>query len=90
MVGSLIISIFKGLTPKAFEISNLVSKNKFDEYKEPLVKIIDVIQEFKIKQEENPDKSFKIQNILDQLDRDMNKQEKDLINKILQDLKWKK
>lgn len=90
MVGSLIISIFKGLTPKAFEISNLVNKNKFDEYKEPLVKIIDVIQEYKIKQEENPDKSFKIQNILDQLDRDMNKPEKDLINKILQDLKWKK
>ena len=90
MVGSLIISIFKGLTPKAFEISNLVSKNKFDEYKEPLVKIIDVIQDFKVKQEENPDKTFKIQNILDQLDKDMNKPEKDLINKILQDLKWKK
>lgn len=90
MIGSMIISVFKGLTPKAFEISNLVSKDTFNEYKEPLVKIIDVIQELKLKQAENPEKIFSIQNILDQLDRDMDKPEKDLVEKILKDLKWKK
>jgi hypothetical protein len=90
MIGSLIISIIKGLTPKAFEITNLVPKQKFDEFKTPLIKIIDVIQEFKAKQKENPEKTFTIQNILDQLDRDMDKPEKDLIDDILKQLKWKK
>lgn len=90
MIGSMIISIFKGLTPKAFEISGLVSKQKFDEYKAPLIKIIDVIQDIKIKEKENPEKSFNIQTILDQLDRDMDSHEKNLIDDILKDLKWRK
>jgi len=90
MVGSLVISLFKGLTPKAFEMSNLVSKQKFDEYKSPLIKIIDVIQDIKIKQRENPDKTFDVQSILIQLEKDMDDNEKDLINGILKELKWKK
>lgn len=90
MIGSMIISIFKGLTPKAFEISNLVSKDKFDEYKQPLIKIIDVIQEMKARQKDNPERKFIIQDILDQLDRDMDRPEKDLIDRILKELKWKK
>ncbi|NDB54427.1 hypothetical protein EB169_01170, partial [archaeon] len=90
MIGSMIISIFKGLTPKAFEISNLVSKDKFDEYKQPLIKIIDVIQEMKARQKDNPERKFIIQDILDQLDRDMDRPEKDLIDNILKELKWKK
>ena len=90
MIGSLIISLFKGLTPKAFEMSNLISKQKFDEYKMPLIKIIDVIQDVKQKQKDNPDKTYSIQNILDQLKEDMDKHEKDLIDDILKQLKWKK
>ncbi len=90
MVGSLVISLFKGLTPKAFEMSNLVSKQKFDEYKAPLIKIIDVIQDIKIKQRENPEKKFDIQTILNQLEKDMDSHEKDLIDGILKELKWKK
>ncbi|NDB29102.1 hypothetical protein EB151_06095, partial [archaeon] len=85
MIGSMIISIFKGLTPKAFEISNLVSKDKFDEYKQPLIKIIDVIQEMKARQKDNPERKFIIQDILDQLDRDMDRPEKDLIDNILKE-----
>jgi len=90
MMGSLVISLFKGLTPKAFEISNLVSKQKFDEYKAPLIKIIDVIQDMKIKQRENPDKIFDVQSILIQLEKDMDSHEKNLIDGILKELKWKK
>lgn len=90
MIGSMVISIFKGLTPKAFEISNLVSKDKFDQYKAPLIKIIDVIQDIKIKQRENPEKKFDIQTILNQLEKDMDSHEKDLIDDILKELKWKK
>jgi Na+-transporting methylmalonyl-CoA/oxaloacetate decarboxylase gamma subunit len=91
MIGSVIISMFKGLTPKAFEMSNLISKQKFDEYKSPLIKIIDVIQDVKIEQEKYPEKTFNIQkDILDQLDRDMDKPEKDLIDDVLRELRWKK
>lgn len=90
MIGSLIISLFKGLTPKAFEMSNLISKQKFDEYKMPLIKIIDVIQDVKVEQEKYPEKTFKVQDILDQLAKDMDQPEKDLIKDILKELRWKK
>jgi hypothetical protein len=90
MIGSMMVSILKGLTPKAFEMSKLVSADKFDEYKSPLVKIVDVVQKFKEKAEENPEKVFTINHVLDELDRDMDKPEKDLIDDILKDLKWKK
>ena len=90
MIGSIVVSIVKGLTPKAFEISNLVSKQKLDECKAPLIKIVDVIQDVKNKQKENPSRSFSIQDVLDQLDRDMDRPEKDLIDNILKELKWKK
>lgn len=90
MIGSMVVSLLKGLTPKAFEISKMVSADKFDEYKSPLIKIIDVIQEIKEKQSENPEKSYGIQSLLDKLDRDMDSHEKNLIDQILKDLKWKK
>lgn len=90
MIGSLIISTFKALTPKAFEISKLVSTETFDQFRSPLVKIIDIIQEYKIEQEKYPDKVITIQSLLDEFDREMDKPEKDLVKKILKDLNWKK
>jgi len=86
--GSGLISIVKALTPKAFEISGFLTKSKVDGYKSPLVKIIDVIQEFKINASKNPDKTFTVQHILDQLDREMDRPEKDLIDDILKEQKW--
>ena len=90
MIGSMIVSMLKGLTPKAFEISKLVSVDKFDEYKTPLIKIIDVIQELKEKQKDNPDKLYSIQNLLDKFDKEMDSHEKGLVNDILKELKWKR
>lgn len=89
MIGSLVVSTFKALTPKAFEISRLVSEDKFNEYKRPLVKIIDTIQGFKFDQDKNPEKVITIQSILDEFEREMDKPEKDLIKKILKELNWK-
>jgi hypothetical protein len=86
--GSVLISAIKTLTPKAFEMCGFSSKSKVDEYKSPLVKIIDVIQEFKIDASKNPDKIFTVQHILDQLDKDMDKPEKNLIDDILKEQKW--
>lgn len=90
MLGSIAVSIIKTLTPKAFDLSNFIQKDKVDEYKSPLVKIIDVVQTFKEKAKENPEKVFTLNHVLDKLDRDMDKPEKDLIDDILKDLKWKK
>ena len=49
MFGSMVLSLIKGLTPKAFEMANFTSNDVVDEYKSPLVKIVDVIQELKEK-----------------------------------------
>lgn len=86
--GSAIISVLKTLTPKAFEMANFAPKNKVDEYKAPLVKIVDIIQALKEKQKDNPSKIFILKDILDELDRDMDKPEKDLVENILKELKW--
>jgi hypothetical protein len=71
-------------------MSKLVSADKFDEYKSPLVKIVDVVQKFKEKAKENPEKVFTLNHVLDELDRDMDKPEKDLIENVLKELKWKR
>ena len=88
LFGSVLIAAVKTLTPKAFEMCGFSTKSKVDEYKSPLVKIIDVIQEFKVDATRNPYKNFTVQNILNQLDKDMDKPEKDLIDDILKEQKW--
>ena len=58
MLGSAVLSLVKGLTPKAFELANFASKDTVDEYKSPLTKIVDVIQELKERQKESPDRVY--------------------------------
>ena len=88
MIGSLFVSLFKGLTPKAFEMNNFVHKDKVDEFKSPLVKIIDVIQELKEKQKESADRVYPLTEILKRFDNEMDSHEKDLIKDILKEQKW--
>ena len=88
MIGSLFVSLFKGLTPKAFEMNNFVHKDKVDEFKSPLVKIIDVIQELKEKQKDSTDKIYPLTEILKRFDKEMDSHEKDLIKDILKEQKW--
>lgn len=88
MLGSTVISLVKALTPKAFEMCNYATKDKVDEFKSPLVKIVDVIQAFKVKQKEMPDKVYSLNQILDKFDKDLDKPEKDLIDELLKELKW--
>ncbi len=88
MLGSAIISILKALTPKAFEMSNFATKEKVDEFKSPLVKIIDVIQEFKEKQKESPDRVYPLNELLKRFEKEMDSDEKDLIDEILREQKW--
>jgi hypothetical protein len=88
MLGSLIISILKALTPKAFELSNFATKDKVEEFKSPLVKIVDVIQELKEKQKESPDRVYPLSELLKRFDKEMDNDEKDLIDQILKEQKW--
>jgi hypothetical protein len=88
MIGSAFVSLIKVLTPKAFEIAKLTHKDNVDEYKSPLVKIVDVIQEFKVKQKETPNKVYSLNQILDKFEKDLDKPEKDLIDGLLKELKW--
>lgn len=88
MFGSTIISIVKALTPKAFEMCNFATKEKVEEFKSPLVKIVDVIQELKEKQKESPDKIYPLAEILKRFDKEMDSHEKDLIDDILKEQKW--
>ena len=88
MIGSGILSLVKGLTPKAFELANFASKDKVDEYKSPLTKIVDVIQELKEKQKESPDKVYPLNEVLKRFDKEMDSTEKDLIDDILKEQKW--
>jgi hypothetical protein len=88
MLGSTVLSIVKTLTPKAFEMSNFTSKDKVDEFKAPLVKIVDVIQELKERQRESPDRVYPITEALKRFDKEMDTPEKDLIDGILKEQKW--
>lgn len=88
MIGSAVLSVIKALTPKAFEMNNFTTKDKVDEFKAPLVKIVDVIQELKERQREFPDRVYPITEALKRFDKEMDGHEKDLIDKILKEQKW--
>lgn len=90
MFGSMILGLIKGLTPKAFEMANFTSSDVVDEYKSPLVKIVDVIQELKEKQKDSPDKVYSLSELLTKFDKEFDSHEKHLIDDILKDLKWKR
>jgi hypothetical protein len=88
MIGSGLLSLVKTLTPKAFELANFASKDKVDEYKSPLTKIVDVIQELKEKQKESPERVYPLTEVLKRFDKEMDSTEKDLIDDILKEQKW--
>ena len=88
MLGSTVISLVKTLTPKAFEMCNFATKEKVEEFKSPLVKIVDVIQELKEKQKESPDRVYPLNEILKRFDKEMDSDEKTLIDDILKEQKW--
>ena len=90
MIGSILLSLVKALTPKAFELANFASKDTVNEFKSPLVKIVDVIQELKEKQKESPDRVYPLTEILKRFDKEMDSHEKDLIDDILKEQKWTK
>jgi hypothetical protein len=71
-------------------MTNLVSSEKMGELKGVLVKMVDSIQELKIKQKDNPDKEYKLEDLLSRFKEDFDQSEKDMVEEILKEQKWKK
>lgn len=90
LIGTTLLSMVKALTPHAFEMANFTSKDRVDEYKSPLTKIVDVIQEFREKHKENPDRTFTLDELLKKFDKEMDSHEKSLIDDLLAELRWRK
>lgn len=90
VIGSGIVSLIKVVTPKALDMTNLVSSEKMSEVKGVLTKMIDSIQEFKVKQKDNPNKQYKLEDVLARFKEDFDESEKDMVEEILKEQKWKK
>jgi hypothetical protein len=71
-------------------MSNFISKDKVDDYKLPLVKMVDVIQDLKEKQKDTPDRIYPLNELLKRLNVEMDSHEKVLIDEILKELRWKR
>lgn len=89
VIGSAFISLLKVLTPKAFEMVNLVASQKLQDVRGILVKMVDSIQEFKEKAKDDPSKDIRLSNILEKFDKEFDKHEKDTVESILKEQKWK-
>jgi xanthosine utilization system XapX-like protein len=87
VIGSGILQLIKGLTPKAVEISKLVHLNEHNKYKETLDKVVDTIETFKLKCEAG-NKQCTLGEVLEELDRAMDQKDKDCIKNVLRDQKW--
>lgn len=90
VIGSGVVSLIKVVTPKALDMTKLVSSEKMSEIKGVLTKMVDSIQELKTKQKDNPEKQYKLEDVLCRFKEDFDQSEKDIVEEILKEQKWKK
>lgn len=88
LIGSTVVSIMKALTPKAFEICNMVPADQKHRYKETLTKIVDAMQDLKEKQQYG--QTFNLKDIFERFSKEMSDSEKSVIDDILKEQKWVK
>ena len=88
VIGSGVLQLVKGLTPRAVEISKLVNLEEHNKYKDTLDKIVDTIQTFKLKCEADH-KQCTLNDVLEELDKEMDQKDKDCIEDVLKSQKWK-
>jgi hypothetical protein len=87
MIAGGIIRAIKGLVPNSIDFSNLINLNVHNKYKQTLDKIVDTIERFKLTCDAT-NKQCSLSDVLDELDRKMDQQDKDCIKDILKDQKW--
>lgn len=89
LIGSVVLGIIKGLTPKAFEMAKYTSSAITENYKQTLVKIVDTIETLKQKQKDNPTVTYPLTEVLNKLSQNMNDEHKNTVDDILVEEKWR-
>lgn len=87
VAGSFVINTIKGLAPKSFEISKMISITEHVKYKDVLVKIVDLIEELK-RNSELAAKTYTLPELLDSFEKKFDQKDKEAINDILKEQKW--
>ena len=92
MVGSVLITILKSLTPNAISMAGLAPSSALTKYKTVLTKVVDVIQSMKERNSYVGDTQTKMDltEVLSKLSHEMNDDDKSLIDEILVEQKWRK
>jgi hypothetical protein len=92
MVGSVLITILKSLTPNAISMAGLAPSSALTKYKTVLTKVVDVIQSMKERNSYIGDTQTKMDltEVLSKLSHEMNDDDKSLIDEILVEQKWRK
>lgn len=90
LFGSLIISMIKVLTPQAFSMSNFVSADKAEAFKGALTKMVDSIQDLKVQRKGIEKQPIDLEDVLNKFKEELDQKDKDLVEEILKEQKWKK
>lgn len=77
-IASYVILIIKGIVPKSIEFSKFTPTAKFDNYKDALDTVVDTLENMKNIQHHG-DKNYTLNDVFDQLDKNLNDPEKKLI-----------
>lgn len=86
---SMIISTVKVLAPKAAQLASLVPKADYIKYKNLCLKIVDNIAELKYNTKV-ADKTYSLQEVLSKFSEDFDQSDKDLVEELTIETKWKK
>lgn len=90
VIFSWMVSFFKSISPKAFQLSGFVKKEDLEKYKRVLYKLVDNIQIIKeLQKKTNNEKKFTIDELMNELAKSMDTGEKLLINDIKVKLGYK-
>lgn len=88
--GATLINTLKGITPKAIKIANLVPHDNETKYKSVLLKVVDSIEEIKFTNKLKPETQFTLVEILDKFAKEFDEKDKEVINQLTLEAKWKK
>jgi len=90
MAGSWVLKGVKMITPNSFGVAKFIPETVHLKYKSALDKIIDTLESLKEKNKVlDGDKKYKLEDLLVELDKKLDTQDKIAIDECLKELKWK-
>jgi len=85
-MGAWLVNIIKIIVPKAVDMAGHVTTSAFNAYRNAMTKMIDNIEALKEIQKRDPAKRFTIDELLNEMSKSMNTDEKELVQKIKRDI----